>query len=472
MKHTEQIFLETVEKYHMLEPGDRVLAAVSGGADSVCLLALLAKMEQRLDIQVRALHVHHGLRGAEADRDADFTETICRKLGVPVRIVRADVRRYAREERLSEETAGRIVRYQILERAAEEWEQQDPGPGRVRIGTAHHGDDQAETIFHNFCRGSGLAGLGGMRPVRGRIIRPLLELRRSQIEAWLKNQGLSWCQDSTNLETDYTRNRIRNTILPLVCSQVNQKAVENILGLGRLAAWADDCLREQAREWVQSKAEILEEMIRLPVQPFEQLEEILRSYVVWLCMEELAGSAKDLSQRHVEAVKELFSKQAGRFLTLPYGLRARREYQHVVLEKAQNNRQPEAPQQQAPGIWFQTFSWEKGMEIPKNQYTKWFDCDKIRDTLQVRTRRSGDYITLPEGKRKSLRRLMIDEKIPREERDRIWLLADGSHIMWIIGYRISEYYKIGPCTVRVLQARVDLDTDKGKDKREEQEDGR
>ena len=447
----ERRFKERLRDCGAVLPGGRVLAAVSGGADSVCLLGLLARLKEQGEIRLRAVHVHHGLRGAEADRDARWVENLCARLGISCRIFHENVDEFAREAHLGEEEAGRILRYQRLEEEAERWERGE-GEGPVWIATAHHQGDQAETILHNLCRGSGLKGIGGMEKRRGRLIRPLLEESREEILLWLERQGLEYCQDSTNFSDCYTRNRIRGQLIPLICQEINPKGVENIVRVGKLAAQADEYLRDQAEKWLKVWAVRGEDLageqgegILLP-ETLRELPEILRYYVVRLALAGVLGRERDLTYLHVRETAALLEKQAGRCVSLPAGCRALRTYGGIRIVRGTIKGQTKLPQ-----VKMQVFSHKKGMEFPKKQYTKWFDCDKIKDTPELRFRREGDYITLPKGGRKLLRRYMIDEKIPAGKRDEIPLLADGSHIMWIIGYRISEYYKIGPDTAEVLE---------------------
>ncbi|MGN0373580.1 MAG: tRNA lysidine(34) synthetase TilS [Enterocloster sp.] len=489
MDRLEQKARKTISEYGMLEKGSRVLAALSGGADSVCLLSLLVKLREEFELDVRAVHVHHGLRGAEADRDAEFARILCEKLSVPCHIIKVDVRSFAAEKGMSEEEAGRYLRYQALEREADGWEadgweaeeresaeqesdkrESGCGPAAVRIAVAHHSGDQAETILHNLFRGSGLAGLRGIPYVRGRIIRPLLECDRKEIMSWLEAQGLEHIQDSTNSSDHYTRNRIRSRILPAIEADVNRGAVGNILRMGKAAAMADAYLEDQAESWIRANVRASgggEEgadtdrprFFGIPLKPFLLQADIIRFYVVMKLLRELSGSARDLGWVHGEQVLMLADRQVGRSVDLPYGLRAVREYEEIRLETAGEERRSGGEKGAAAGCWeleFKTFSYENGQEFPKNRYTKWFDCDKIKGTPVVRTRKQGDYITLSDGSRKTLKRFMIDEKIPRQQRDEIPLLADGSHVMWIIGYRISGYYKIGSDTKQVLQARLVL----------------
>lgn len=464
MEGLEHRVRETMEQYHMLEPGDRVIAAVSGGADSVCLLALLCAFREPWQMGLRALHVHHGLRGEEADRDADFVMSLCEGFHVPCHILKVDVRGFAAAKGMSEEEAGRYLRYEALEKEAAGWEGEDrtgpdggPADGStadssfrpVKIAVAHHSGDQVETILHNLFRGSGLSGLRGIVYRRGRIIRPLLDADRASILKWLESRDLSYVQDSTNDTLHYTRNRIRNQLLPEIEQYVNRGAAGNILRLGHLASQADEYLESQADAWI--KAHVRKDSgAYIPAGAFLGEPEILQSYVVMSLLKELSGASRDLGLVHVSQVMELAGRAVGKQVDLPYGLAAIREYEGIWMGRGDPVAKGEWGD--LPIVDMEVFSLKKGMEFPKNMYTKWFDCDKIKGTPVVRTRRPGDYIVLADKSHKALNRFMIDEKIPRQMRDKIPLLADGSHVMWIIGYRISEYYKIGPDTIRVLQA--------------------
>ena len=470
MDVTEQRVRKTIEEYHMLDPGDRVIAAVSGGADSVCLLTLLCGMKKDWDLELLAVHVHHGLRGQEADRDADFVRALCEELDVTCHIIKVDVRKSASENGMSEEEAGRILRYEALEQEACRWEGRcgeaqdcDGGQGslgsgtgacrnkRVKIAVAHHSNDQAETILHNLFRGSGLGGLKGIPYVRGRIIRPLLDIGRQDIVRWLEENGRAWVQDSTNTSNHYTRNRIRCRLLPLIEEEVNQGAAGNILRMGRLASQADEYLRAQGECWI--KGHVIRggpAHFLIPCDALEAEPEIIRSYVVMELLKSLAGSAKDLGLVHVQQVLSLAGRPVGKEVNLPYSLLARREYGGISIGRG--ILQEEDGEACLPQVRMSIFPYKKGSQFPKNMYTKGFDCDRIEGTPVVRTRRPGDYIILADGSHKALKRFMIDEKIPRQLRDQVPLLTDGSHVMWIIGYRISDFYKIGPDTTKVLQA--------------------
>lgn len=444
MEEMEERFKRTIEEYHMLASGDRVIAAVSGGADSVCLLALLWDRRQEWGLKLRVVHVHHGLRGMEADRDEEFVRHLCEALDVPCHTIKVNVRELALLRGMSEEEAGRYLRYEALEREAEEWETGEGG--RVRIAVAHHSGDQAETILHHLFRGTGLWGLKGIPYVRGRIIRPLLDTDRREITDWLRERGLSWVQDSSNCSDHYTRNRIRCHLLPMIEEEVNRGAAGNILSLGKLAGQADEYLRIQGERWIGEhvKGNLLPCAVLL-AEP-----EIIQSYVVLELLKRLGGWAGDLGRVHVQQVLGLAGRPVGKEVHLPHSLVARREYDSIFIGRGSSLGQN--GETVLPVVEMRVFPYKKGTQFPKNLYTKWFDCDRIKDTPMVRTRRPGDFITLADGNHKALKRFMIDEKIPRQRRDQVPLLADGSHIMWVIGYRISEFYKIGQDTTQVMQA--------------------
>ena len=564
--------LQKVRNYiweqNMIQPGDGVIVALSGGADSVCLLVVLKELaqmglecqaaevtgtvagpeteKQQIRFDLRAVHVNHGIRGAEADRDEAFARELCKMLQIPFLAAHCQVPEYAAEHGLSEEEAGRILRYQILEEQAAAWEQElsagkqeapvgnqtesagsqddstagsdnageclaDPaaGPGnagkhRVKIALAHHLNDNAETILHHLLRGSGLTGLSGIRPVQGRRIRPLLCVGRGEIREYLRAEGFGWCEDSTNQSGDYTRNRIRNEVLPLLKRAVNAQAEEHILQAGQIIGQADAYLADQAAEiWKRagalygkekrdascdsgnkdsakfwdSEKQAAKDCVRaeIPLATIRTQPDILKTYLIRHMLNLLHPGWKNITSRHFHQITELAEKQVGSRINLPGGLIAMIGYETLALTRNTGpdmvSRKTEAA---SPGygeeyslemdqaLQMTVFSRQKGQEIPKNQYTKWFDYDKIKGTLSVRTRRTGDYLILPSGGKKTIARFMIDEKIPKEERDHILLLAEDDHVLWVVGYRISEYYKIDNKTQNILQVTCDGGKDYGR----------
>lgn len=474
MKKTIEAF---VQKEQMIEPGDAVMAAFSGGADSVFLLYLLAVLWENWKLRLVAVHVNHGLRGAEAQRDEEFAKAFCRRLGVACIVCSVDVRTYVKEQGVSLEEGCRILRCRALEQQAGRWAAECGRP--VKIATAHHGDDQAETVLHHLFRGSGLKGMSGILPVRGPYIRPLLVVDKGQITAFLRSRGIGWCEDSTNSQNDYTRNRLRNRIIPLVKQDINLKAAQHICQAADKLRQADDYLAGQAEQWLAENAffsldyaSVREKgyMFSFPPQAgvgigigtFKQLPEILQSYVIRQATARLLAGRKDISAVHIEAVEQLFERPGEKCISLPHGVSVKKTSGFVWMSRAKSPAAGADGRAGAPKLEYKRLIREKNQEIPQNQYTKWFDCDKIKGTLSVRTRQEGDYFLLPGGKRKTVKTFFIDEKIPAELRERIWLLADGHHIIWIIGRRISEGVKITPQTKDILQVHIQTALSGGK----------
>ena len=437
---------EYIKKEHMLVSGDRIMIAVSGGADSVCLLSLLCRFQERLGLAaLSAVHVHHGLRGEEADRDADFVRSLCESLHIPLTIRRYDVASYARTHGYSVEEAGRILRYEAFAEAADL-------SNANRIAVAHHRDDSVETLFHHLLRGSGLRGLAGIPPVRDKIIRPLLCAGRNEIEAYLQENGMTYCLDSTNDSDDYTRNKIRRRMIPLA-REINDRAVENILQAGRFMGQADEYLEAQAaklcKQWVVYDAAQPVRSARIPAAVLSGEPEIIGTYVIRRMVRFCAESMRDITAEHIFQVRSLLLKETGAHTDLPGGLAAEREYDTIrVFAGAGAGGYRDL---NLPILRFRRILAADRQEIPKNQYTKWFDYDKIKGTLSARTRVTGDYITIQAGKHKSVKSYFVDQKVARRRRDEILLLAEENHVVWIVGYRISEYYKITKETKVILE---------------------
>lgn len=440
---------EYIRRYHMLDKGDRIITGVSGGADSVCLLFMLRELREELGLSVLAVHVHHGLRGADADADAEYVERICREWQIELRVFREDVRKYAARNGLSLEEAGRDIRREIFLKVQKE-------TGGTKIALAHHQNDNAETLVWNLCRGCGIRGLGGIAPVNGQWIRPLLCLKREEIESYLENRGISYCTDESNLEDEYTRNRIRRHVIPYLEEQVNRQAVRHMsetmeqmrmLGeyIGReTERYAKSCIRYEG-----------EGRAVLNKENFQQVPEALRQAVLHEMLCRAAGRRKDLGAEHAAILDRLLDRQVGRQVHLPYGICARRCYEGIDISAGAAS-SPVTEDEEAvrgcPAVW-RVFERKGGRVIfPENPYTKWFDYDIIKNTVKLRHREPGDYITISKsGQTQKLKQYFINEKIPGELRDGIWLAADGKHIMWIVGYRQNQKYQITDKTRRILE---------------------
>lgn len=429
----------------MLEPGDRIVVGLSGGADSVCLLKVLIELGKKKTITLHCIHLNHMIRGEEAVRDEEYCVNMCKELNVPIKVVRRDVPAFSREHGLTMEEAGRKIRYQEFEILASEI-------NANKIAVAHHQNDQAETVLFNMFRGTGIRGLAGIGPVNGNIIRPLLSVTRREIEEFLNKNNVEYMTDSTNNCNDYIRNRIRNEILPVVSEHINSDCIGNINQAALICAKADVYIRKQARTAYLQCVKEEKGIYKIIIQKFCEYDEIIREYIVREIFEKIYTSLKDVSFIHISGVCGLLNREVGKIINLPANIVAVKSYEEIVLKESTDVKMEKVP---LPQYMVEIIPWEKSYEIEKNDCTKYFDYDKIKFTLEFRTRKTGDYLTIDShnGKKK-LKDYFIDMKVPKEERDNIPVLADGNHILWVVGYRISEYYKISESTKQVVKVSV------------------
>lgn len=444
-----------IRKNHMIQPGDTVLAGVSGGGDSMAMLDMLRDFQEKENFSLQVIHVHHQIREGEADRDCRFVEAVCRDWGISCKVYTYPVPALAEKWKMGLEEAGRMVRKDAFRQEIKRLGQ--PGE-KVKIALAHNKNDLAETMIHHLSRGTGIRGLSSMCPVKGNIIRPILCLEKREIVHYLQERGIPSILDSSNLEEEYTRNRIRHHILPLMEKEINPKAVAHMAAAADFFGEADEYFRKEGRRLLDSCESSPEEVFF--GDDFSQKEKILQKYAVMEGIEGLSGKRRDITALHVQMVLELFCMETGRRICLPYGLTAVRTYGGVSLKKEREETRTAEPKELfVPGeiLWqngrvcAKIFSYEN-QKIEEKKYTKWLDYDKIENKLYIRTRQPGDYLVINStGSRKKLTRVMIDDKIPGEVRDILPLVAAGEEILWIMGGRINERYKITPATKRVLE---------------------
>lgn len=454
----------------MAEKGESVIVGVSGGADSVCLYKILLELKNYFDIDIIAVHIHHGIRGEEADRDMNFVENMCKNDGVKFKCYKYNVPEYAKANGLSEEEAGRMLRYKAFDEVAKEL----ISNGRsVKIAVAHNRNDSAETFIHNLCRGSGLKGLAGIPYKNGSIIRPVLCLTREEIERYLSEHNIEHIDDSTNFTEDYTRNKIRHRVLPYLNENINDNSISHICQAADELREIEDYLSEITNYAYENIVSEHNNCIYINRKALADEKEIIQKRVVRVCIEKAAGKLKDITRKHIEDVIDLCGRQTGRYIMLPYGITARVQYENIILERENINKIKDEKNIEKDirkdGVYtlgdeefdVRIIDVEKeGINIKflinqlknyQNLYTKCFDYDKIQFTVQLRYRESEDYLVInAKGQRKKLKSFFVDNKIPAEKRGMIPVFADGSHIIWIVGHRISEEYKVTEDTRHLL----------------------
>lgn len=450
--------LKYMRQWNMVRAGTRILVGFSGGADSTALLTILWEYGKTHGIEVHALHVNHGIRGSSARRDQDYCEDFCRSRGIPYTAVCADVPGRAREENVSTEEAGRRARYEIFE------EYIRTGKADL-VALAHHQNDQAETMLFHLMRGTGYRGLRGMRPIRGVYIRPLLCVTRAEIEQYLRERRISWMEDESNQELVYTRNQIRYQVLEPM-EQIRPGSTARMAGTAAQLLELEDYLDgELDRIWERTVTGA-EHGWSIALEPFIKLHPFMQKQLIFRCLAGLPGGYADPEAVHAEQICALAAGKRGSRISLRRDVYAVLGYGELLVKRGYGTGEPPEAVSCRPGriceymgkkFVFTLEDWNKNDEIPVNRYTKWFDYDKINNSIALRSRHPGDYLTNAGGGHKKLKDYLIDLKIPREKRDQCILLADGSHIMWVVGMRISEEYKVTEETGRVLKVQMITD---------------
>lgn len=422
----------------LIPPGSRVLCAVSGGADSVCLLHLLSRRE---DVFLVAAHFNHQLRGAEADRDEQFVRDLCTRWGIPLTVGRGEVRTFAQREGLSLEEAARTLRYAFLSQAAET-------EGCGLIATGHNADDNAETMLLNLIRGTGVAGLAGIPPVRGKLVRPLLSVTREEITAYLEACGLPHAEDSTNPDPAYSRNRIRAQVMP-VLRALNPQAVPHMGRAARELTALRDYLDQEARRAFVGLA-TGPGWASLPWETLQDAPEPLQPRLVFLLWDQMGVGRKDLGAVHLEAVLALENE---RTLHLPRGITAQRQRGRLFLER-----------RKAP---LPTLELLPNVPTHWGSYTLTLLDHREREGLALSTPAEGPLtvgpcppagrLWLPGAKgSRTVKRLCLDRGIPLSRREGLPAIYAGDRLaaVWELGVDMEALPAGGPCRfIQVIKHR-------------------
>ena len=439
------------DKNNLFSRGERVLVALSGGADSVCLLYVLLALKSEYELVVDAVHVNHMLRGAEAERDADFCKALCDKLGVRLHLCVEDVNAYAEISGKSIETAARDVRYKVFAQLKELH-------GYDKIAVAHHAQDNAETILMHLLRGSGLTGLRGILPKRDAIVRPLLEMSRKDILEFLSENNIQYVTDSTNAQTKNARNRIRHGLLAEIRQNYNPNIVQTLSETAHLLRADSEYIEMQAQCAYADTVSKLEDALLVHMQKYSMLPEAIALRVMKKAISECIGSAQDIPFDTVlRAHTHCLNRAVGSRVDLPMGAAAVLEhtglymYKHSsVIEYLYNINPGEVIFLEEAGMTLYTELTDCIGEEADN--AAYFDYEGIAMPLVVRNRRSGDKIKLQgmTGSKK-LKEYFIDTKIDKHIRD-IWpLVCAGDEILWICGKRKSVLCAANKNTKKVLK---------------------
>jgi tRNA(Ile)-lysidine synthase len=448
---------ETINKYHMLAQGDHVLVGLSGGPDSVCLLTILHRLKPEFGIHISAAYIDHGLRPDEIPYEIELCRDTCSSMDIPFTTRPIDVKSYLKENKLNKQEAARELRYNALDEIATE-------KAANKIALGHNADDQAETIIMRLFRGTGPSGLSGIPPVRKYIIRPLIEIERNDIEDFLETEGIGFAVDSSNLKREYLRNKIRYLIIP-EARKINMDVVNTI---SRTA----DIFRDEERYFEILVTKTLMKLItrktdnsiELFLGPLEAMDTVILRRVLRRAIDETKG-LHGIGFIHVEEIMSLIkSGKSGDRIYLPKDIRVIKGYSTILITSGKPTKLV-AYVIDSPG---ETIVKESSMVIHSAimgidevkdygdaKKIAVIDADKVHFPMTIRGRLHGDFFyPLGFGKKKKLQDYFVDEKIPRDERDAVPLLISGNNIVWVIGYRLDERYRVDKDTKRVLKFEV------------------
>ena len=471
--------LQTIHRYQLLNEGDQVLVALSGGPDSVALLLVLREFKERLSLGLSAAHVNHQLRGEESDQDEQFVCDLCRQLAIPIEVRHVDTRCAVRESGENLESCARRLRYDFLFEVAARQES--------RVATGHTLNDQAETFLMKLVRGAGPAGLSGISPLRINllgtrekslsviVVRPLLETRRQGVLDYLEDQNQTYRVDSSNQDLSLDRNWVRHQLIPLLEERLNPALLETLQRSTELFGEVEEFLARQGKEAFKRCRSGGARATRLRIRALEDLPAIVQKEVVRRAIATSKGDLRDINLKHVEEILQLSRTLSGKQTHLPGGLRVQREFEDLrfTLEPPPG---PFSYPLKVPGeIYIKEISkcvearmrhacrenkrareqekeGEKGRE--ESVWIKWSGED-----LTVRNRRPGDvYRSSLKSGEKKLKELFQKCRIPKSQRDRLVVVEGNNEIIWVEGFPVQPKYRASPSAARAVEIRLPHET--------------
>lgn len=452
----ENKVLNTIKEFNLIENEDNVVVGVSGGPDSMALLYLLLYAKKHLNFNILVAHVNHGVRGDEALEDELFVRRKADELGLPYFSTNVDMVGYGDKHKISHEEAGRKLRYGFFRSILKPY-------NGGKIAVAHNMNDQAETLLMRIMRGTGIDGLNGMSYISGDIIRPVLNITRTEIEQYIEDNNIETVLDKTNLMPIYTRNKIRLELIPYIEENFNPNLTKTLWRLSQTSQNDTMFLQRYTEEkylsLVQSQGR---NKIVLDGEKFGKLDISIQQRIVILSITKIIGVFQGFSEHHISTITELFNiGNTGKAINLPNGLVAKVDYDRLIIEQKIEKTAKSFVNDLIIGYnHFSNLGYDFNIKVvdirdvnlnDKLHNIKYFDYDKIKGGLKLRNRQDGDRFT-PYGMKgsKKLKDFFIDSKVSRDQRDKVPLIVDDENIIWVVGYRINDLYKLTVNTKKVL----------------------
>lgn len=471
---------KTIEKYEMFTTKARIVVGVSGGPDSTALLHLLLQLRDEYELELWIAHLNHQLRGKEAEEEARWVKMFASKIGIPLISDSFDVATLAKKRKLTLEEAGRMARYDFFEHVTNQ-------VSANKIAVGHTASDQVETILMRLMKGTGLDGLSGIPPVRGRIIRPLIDIFRKEIEEYCQRNNLKPCLDSSNSDTSFLRNRVRLNLLPLLSQEYNPQISKILLQMSKnLREDADFIKRKGEKEFgkifKKGRENKNQKWLILDTERLFRLHPALQKRVLREGIRRIKGNLKEIDSDHLDSVLNLDGKRGIKQLNLPGNLVIQKQYEDLLIKRGGAKNIPFARYLLVPGktnltqlsliletrlisVKADSFLTSPFTNLKKKvvsdevssfpEEEAFFDFDKLRPPLLLRSRKEGDrFYPLGMKGSKKVKDFFIDLKIPMRKREKIPLLVNGGKVACIVGYRIDERFKIDNNTRKILAIRI------------------
>jgi len=439
----------TIVKYNMINEGDRILVGFSGGADSLFLIHSLIELKKRINIEIYASHVNHGIRGDEAKKDENFVREYCLKHNILLYNKNVDIPEISEKNKISEETAGRNERYKFFKEVCQK-------NNINKIAVAHNMNDSVETVIHNMIRGASLNGLCGIKPVYKNIIRPIIEVTRQEIELYLKENDLTYCTDSTNACDIYTRNKIRNNILKCM-SEINPSVVQTVY-LNSINLRNDELfISEYAKSLNCVSYDGADIVIDRSI--FSNQHISVKSRIIMHAFEMLKGNCEGISGNHVEII--INATDSGRVYNMPNGVNVCISFDKIVFMNSDKrsswfeyNYKIGEKLEYLPGLFLESSYCDKYNSDDKN--CLFVDAELLNNSvLKIRSRLDGDkFIPFGMTSQKKIKKYFTELKIPAYKRNEIPLILDGDQVVCVVPYRISELYKTSKETKKVVKFKI------------------
>ncbi len=454
----EDKVLSIIKEYNLIEENDNVVIGVSGGPDSMALLYILLYVRQVINFDIHVVHLNHGVRGKDAKKDQLFVEDQCKRLNLPYYTKNVNMVEYGKEKGITSEEAGRELRYGFFREILK-----DQGGGKIAV--AHNKNDQAETVIMRFMRGTGIDGLRGMEYISEDIIRPILSVNRQEIENYIEENKIETVLDKTNLQPIYSRNKVRLELLPYIEENFNPNIIDTIWRISRISSIDSKFLEDYTKKKYNIIVKKDEQNgIILDGKKILDLDKSIQQRIIRTAIQKINGSLQGITEAHVLSVLNLLVKgNTGKGVDLINNVIARLDYNDLILEKEDTEKYKdyyyEFPYPGVVNIEEIGYSFNVDLidingkyKFERSNHIGYFDLEKIKGNLYLRNRRIGDSFS-PFGMEgsKKIKDYFIDEKISQDLRDEIPLLTDEKNILWVVGYRTSEIYKVTDNTKRILK---------------------